>query len=119
MSDLKENEMRVVNSVDYIRGLVGKDSVLITLGNILKDTVSARGYLDYGNPEVMNSLIIPGTYNHGASIVGTIGGYGLLLVLKSNDYIVQLDFVTSGKIIYRFSADNGASWTSWKYLTFT
>ncbi len=33
--DIKENEMTVASSVDYVRGLKGKDSVLIKPGMIL------------------------------------------------------------------------------------
>lgn len=32
--DIKENEMTTVNSVDYVRGLKGKDSVLIKPGSL-------------------------------------------------------------------------------------
>lgn len=34
--DIKENEMTTVSSVDYVRGLKGKDSVLITPDNLIK-----------------------------------------------------------------------------------
>ena len=33
--DIKENEMTSVSSVDYVRGLKGKDSVLINLATFL------------------------------------------------------------------------------------
>lgn len=35
--DIKENEMTVANSVDYVRGLKGEDSVLVTPTDMLKD----------------------------------------------------------------------------------
>ena len=120
MADKKENEMQKTIIAAFLRCMDNEgNSKLITPDNILKDTVSDRLFFDYSSNEVLNSLVIPGTYSHGASIIGTNGGHGLLLVLKANKYIVQLDFISSGKIIYRFSADGGASWLSWKYLTFT
>ena len=36
--DVKENEMTVANSVDYVRGLSGKTSVLIALSTLLSKT---------------------------------------------------------------------------------
>ena len=35
--DIKENEMTTVNSVDYVRGLKGRNSVLVSPTNMLKD----------------------------------------------------------------------------------
>lgn len=35
--DIKENEMTTVNSVDYVRGLKGGNSVLVSPTNMLKD----------------------------------------------------------------------------------
>ena len=64
-------------------------------------------------------MTTPGVYNHGDSIVGTNGSYGLLLVIKSATYVGQIDFTYNGKIIFRFSSDNGSTWSNWKSVTLT
>ena len=119
MGDLKENEMNPVSSVDYVRGLKGLDSVLITLDNLFSSVVGDKGYFKYDDQAVVDNMTSPGAYSHGASIVGTNGYYGILLVLKSGGYIAQIDFGANAKVLFRFSTDEGASWYAWKYLTFT
>lgn len=117
--DIKENEMNPVSIVDYVRGVKGMNSVLITLDNLFSSVVRDRGYLEYDNQAVVDNTTTPGTYSHGSSIVGTNGYYGILLVLKSGTYTTQIDFLANGKVLFRFSTDEGASWYTWKYLTFT
>ena len=41
-------------------------------------------------------------------------GFGLIEVLKSNDYIVQKRY-NDGSIGTRCSWNNGQTWSSWKY----
>lgn len=117
--DIREDQMTVASSVDYIRGLKGKDSVLIAMNSLFSGVIMSKGGLNYSNVESVANLTTPGVYNHGDVIVGTNGSYGLLLVLKSGEYVGQIDFTANGKIIYRFSANNGNGWTGWKSITLT
>ena len=47
--DIKENEMTTVSSVDYVRGLKGKDSVLIAPGDLLSALFKYRGPINHAN----------------------------------------------------------------------
>ena len=49
--DIKENEMTSVSSVDYVRGLKGKDSVLIALKELLSEVLMCKGTLAYTDAE--------------------------------------------------------------------
>ena len=117
--DIKENEMNPVSSVDYVRGVKGMDSVLIALDNLFSSVVGDKGSFDYDNKTLIDNMTTSGVYNHGNSIVGTNGYYGILLIMKSNAYVAQIDFGANARVMFRFSADNGTTWTTWKYLTFT
>lgn len=117
--DIKENEMTSVSSVDYVRGLKGKNSVLMAISDLFSDVIKGKGSFSYSNQETVNAMITPGVYNHGDFIVGTNGAYGLLLVIKSSTYVGQIDFSVNGKIFFRFSADNGSTWNGWKSITLT
>lgn len=117
--DIREDQMTVASSVDYLRGLKGKDSVMIAMSSLFSGVIMAKGGLNYSNVESVASLTTPGVYNHGDIIAGTNGTYGLLLVIKSGEYVGQIDFTADGKIIYRFSANNGKVWGKWKSTTLT
>ena len=117
--DIKEDQMNTVSSVDYVRGLKGKDSVLIAISTLFLDVMKERGYLTYNSEDAVNSTIIPGSYSHGGPIIGTSGKHGILLVLKSTTYIVQLDFNFDNKLFFRYSSDNGSTWSEWKSVTLT
>ena len=117
--DIREDQMTITNTVDYVRGLKGKDSVLMAISTLFLDVMKERGYLTYNSEDAVNSAIIPGSYSHGGPIIGTSGKQGILLVLKSNTYIVQLDFNFDNKFFFRYSSNNGSTWSDWKSVTLT
>ena len=117
--DIREDQMTITNTVDYVRGLKGKDSVLMAISTLFLDVMKERGYLTYNSEDAVNSAIIPGSYFHGGPIIGTSGKHGILLVLKSNTYIVQLDFNFDNKFFFRYSSNNGSTWSDWKSVTLT
>ena len=41
--DIREDQMTITNTVDYLRGLKGKDSALIAPGNLLSALFQYRG----------------------------------------------------------------------------
>lgn len=117
--DIKENEMTSVSSVDYVRGLKGKDSVLIALKELLSEVLMCKGTLAYTDAEGLDNLTTPGTYFHGSKIVGTIGSYGILMVVVAFNYVAQLDVCSNKKILLRFSPDSGSTWGEWASITLT
>ena len=117
--DIREDQMIVDGSVDYIRGLKGKNSVLVGISDFFSQTIISRGNIMYSDQQKVNDTIAPGMYAHGDAIVGSGGYYGILLVLKSGIYISQIDFTANGRILYRFSSNNGSTWREWKSITLT
>ena len=103
--DIREDQMTITNTVDYLRGLKGMDSVLIAPGNLLSALFQYRGIVQDAN----NSLDA-GYYPY--------AGYGILVVFKAYNYIIQLYLYGDG-IKQRKSPDIGVSWGDWKSITFT
>lgn len=65
---------------------------------ILVDLLSAysklvyRGVVVSGNEEAINNAKEPGVYNHGSGLFGTGSSWhGILIVLKADTYIIQID----------------------------
>lgn len=119
MADIKEEQMTVVSDVDYVRGLKGKDSVLINMSSLFFNVILPKGGFNYSKQESVNAMTTPGVYNHGGAIVGTEGSYGLLLIIKSGTYVGQIDFTFNKRIIFRLSTDNGSTWGEWGSVTLT
>ena len=117
--DIREDQMTITNTVDYLRGLKGKDSVLMAISDLFSDVVRERGGFNYSNQEIVNAMTTPGVYNHGDAIVNSGGSYGLLLVIKSGAYVGQIDFTYNRKFIFRLSSNNGSTWSEWKSVTLT
>ena len=117
--DIREDQMTVSSSVDYVRGLKGKDSVLMSISDFFSNAIISRGNLMYSDQQMVDKTVTPGMYAHGGEIVGSGGFYGILLVVRSSIYIAQIDFTANGKILYRFSSNNGANWNQWKSVTLT
>lgn len=113
--DIREDQMTSVDSVDYVRGLKGKDSVLIAPRNLLSALFQYRG----GVQDANNSLDA-GYYTVNSNTIPNIPyvGYGILVTFKATDYIIQLYLYGDG-IKQRKSPDRGVSWGNWKSITFT
>lgn len=113
--DIKENEMTSVSSVDYVRGLKGKDSVLIAPGNLLSALFKYRGIVQDANNSLDDGYY---TVNNSTTPNIPYAGYGVLVTFKATDYIIQLYLYGSG-IKQRKSPDRGVSWGDWNSITFT
>lgn len=113
--DIREDQMTITNTVDYLRGLKGMDSVLIAPGNLLSALFQYRDIVQDAN----NSLDT-GYYAVSSSAIPNIpyAGYGILVVFKAYNYIIQL-YLYGGGIKQRKSPDIGVSWGDWKSITFT
>lgn len=112
--DVKENEMTSVDSVDYVRGLKGKDSVLIAINYLFSDVVRERDDINDAN-----NAINSGLYRVNSAMTNIpYSGNGILLVLKAGTLIIQLYY--QGIVCsQRRSGDNGVSWGDWRSITFT
>ena len=47
--DIQEDQMTITNTVDYLRGIKGKDSILIAPGNLLSALFQYRGIVQDAN----------------------------------------------------------------------
>lgn len=113
--DVYENEMRIVDAVDYLRGLVGKDSVAITPAKLLSALFQEKGGVSDAN-----KAIRMGVY-YGVGIDNSPSSdYSDIVVFKITGYIHQF-FLTlnSDHIFYRRSLDSGTTWYNWKSITLT
>ena len=118
--DIKENEMTTVSSVDYVRGLKGKDSVLIAPGNLLSALFQYRGDVS----ENYDNFINNGIYQiySGANVTNapTGIGYGMLLVFKTKFYLFQIAMdVRPSNISVKLRTNSGPAWSDWKSVTLT
>lgn len=130
--DIREDQMTVVSSVDYVRGLKGKDSVLIKKDDLVhitpkigfngdfKDPANfpkAGSYLYEVNTETSGTLngpdgIVP--FYGTAEIISRIdgGSYGLNVVT-----IIAYSYNLTGfMLIGRKSAAGAYQWGEWKQI---
>lgn len=113
--DVYENEMRIVNDVDYLRGLLGEDSVAITPTNLLSALFQERGGIGDANNAISTGIYFGVDMDNSPS-----SDYSSLVVLKITGYIHQF-FLTlnSDHIFYRRSLDSGTNWYDWKSISIT
>lgn len=118
--DIQEDQMTITNTVDYLRGLKGKDSVLIAPGNLLSALFQYRGDVS----ENYDNFINNGIYQiySGANITNSPEGisYGMLLVFKTKFYLFQIAMeVRPDKIAVKLRTNSGPAWSEWKSVTLT
>lgn len=112
--DIKENEMTSVSSVDYVRGLKGKDSVLIAPGDLLSALFKYRGPINDANIATNT-----GYYRINSGIQNMpYDGFGILLVFKALDYILQI-YSGGSRILVRKASGDNVSWGDWRSVTLT
>lgn len=109
--DIREDQMNLVSGVDYVRGLKGKDSVLIAPGNLLGALFQDRGTFE-GD---LNELKTAGMYYiTGNTENKPAGFYGLMLVFRSGAGIAQIAYsVYNGASKKRVLLSNGGNWDTW------
>lgn len=113
--DIKENEMTVANSVDYVRGLSGKTSVLIALSTLLSKTIKNVGSI--GDNDLKNVGTCFG-YSFGAS--DGSGIYGMFLSIEVVGYYFQLKVSYNGDSLkFRVYNREKEIWLNWRSISFT
>ena len=109
MADLKENQM-AARIAAFVRCLdASGDSGKISLDDLFKNVLRYRGTTT-GISQGLDKASM-GIYWHGSDI-GNGLGYGILVVIRAN-YIVQIDFNSIGKMAFRFSINEGESYSGW------
>ena len=118
--DIREDQMTVSSSVGYLRGLKGKDSVLIAPSNLLSEMFQYRGDVS----ENYDNFIENGIYQiySGPNVTNAPDGisFGFLLVFKTKFYLAQIALeVRPGHIAVKLRTNSGPAWSGWKSVTLT
>ena len=115
--DIKENEMTSVSSVDYVRGLKGNNSVLITSNNLLSAMFQDRG--DASTTDFNDNLMGVSAINDSNSRANNNPNisYGLVLTFKSGSYWVQMAININATTFKLRTRNNVGTWTNWKSIT--
>lgn len=118
--DIRENAMTIASSVGYLRGLKGKDSVLIAPSNLLSEMFQYRGDVS----ENYDNFIENGIYQiySGSNVTNAPDGisFGFLLVFKTKFYLAQIALeVRPGNIAVKLRTNSGPAWSGWKSVTLT
>ena len=126
MGDIRENEMNEASSVDYLRGVRGSDSILLSIETLLKQGNIIR-YQAFVAGDDLNNFINNGIYGHSntttlSSVVnkpsGTVGEAILVSLACSPNYVVQVYCnITANSVFIRFMNYN--RWSPWKGIAFT
>jgi len=124
MADKMENEMQVVDNIDYLRGLKGNNSVLLPLSKLIEQykIISYKSFIENDD---LNDYKGNGVYGHSATNImqsilnkpaGSIGEAILLVLSCSENYGFQMYFnVTDNSAHIRFRNSN--IWSSWKQVS--
>ena len=117
--DIREDQMTITNTVDYVRGLKGKDSVLISV----LDAISNKAIVNKGHVKT-DVLNIVGNYV--AYSISDIDGSGidgcLISINPTGLEGAQIKFAYNMSIIKvraAYNVDGAAKWSDWKSITLT
>ena len=117
--DIKENEMTVANSVDYLRGLKGNNSVLISV----LDAISNKAIVNKGHVKT-DVLNIVGNYvAYSTSDIDGSGIDGCLISINPTGLEgAQIKVAYNMSIIKvraAYNVNGAAKWSDWKSITIT
>ncbi|MCR6506143.1 pyocin knob domain-containing protein [Bacteroides muris (ex Fokt et al. 2023)] len=118
--DIREDQMTVSSSVGYLRGLKGKDSVLIAPSNLLSEMFQYRGDVSDNYDNFIENGIFQ-IYS-GSNVTNAPDGisFGFLLVFKTKFYLAQIALeVRPGNIAVKLRTNSGPAWSGWKSVTLT
>ena len=117
MGDMKESEMKLANSVDYLRGLKGEDSIVVSRNEFLRGTFINRGALNKYNDMSLKSGIYY-DFNTATDRHPKLIAYGMLLVFDVGpSMIVHIHIGTNQAWNTRIYANS--TWYGWKSITLT
>ena len=111
--DVFENEMKMVNSVDYLRGLKGSDSVLITIGQVISEsTLISMGHIDGALLHTYNNAFGYSGETDGSGIAGEFITFGIL------NRQVQIKVANDASTM-KFRTIKDGTVGNWKYISVT
>lgn len=117
--DIREDQMTVANSMDYVRALKGEESVLIKkddLARLIGAVTSGISISDLDKIERSGLYSIGNECENVPSQSGQLQGSILFHLHWDTNSSRQLYFAYNGAIFYRFKVN---SWSSWKSISFT
>ena len=116
MADKRENEMTVVNGVDFLRGIKGGNSVLIDVESIIKNySLINLGSLKDGN----NLDDIENAFGYSYSGNDSTGIYGPFVSIGIEGYQIQLKMDYRGDRILFRAKFQSTKYSTWKTISFT
>ena len=113
--DIREDQMTVSSIIDYLRGLKGKDSVLISLSTLLSMTIKNAG--NVGDDDLKN---VGTCFGYSYSSNDGSGINGIFLSIEVVGCYFQLKVSHTGyPMKFRVHNHENSIWTSWKSISFT
>ena len=117
--DIREDQMTITNTVDYVRGLKGKDSVLISV----LDAISNKAIVNKGHVKT-DVLNIVGNYvAYSTSDIDGSGIDGCLISINPTGLEgAQIKVAYNMSIIKvraAYNVDGATKWSDWKSITIT
>ena len=118
--DIREDQMTITNSVDYLRGLKGNNSVLISV----LDAISNMAIVNKGHVKTDNVLNIVGNYvAYSTSDIDGSGIDGCLISINPTGLEgAQIKVAYNMSIIKvraAYNVDGATKWSDWKSITIT
>ncbi len=118
--DIREDQMTITNSVDYLRGLKGNNSVLISV----LDAISNMAIVNKGHVKTDNVLNIVGNYvAYSTSDIDGSGIDGCLISINPTGLEgAQIKVAYNMSIIKvraAYNVNGAAKWSDWKSITIT
>ena len=122
--DIREDQMTVVDTVNYLRGMNGNNSVLLPIGRLI-DKNNVIGYKSLAQNDNLNDYRGNGVYgskntSYIESLINRpdgVAGEAVVLVLSCDDrYVFQMYInITANTIWVRFQ--NNEVWKTWKKIS--
>ena len=126
MADKQENQMNIVESPTYIRGLdASGNSIIIPLSSVLKGTIIDKRSLN--NSDDLNNIYVNGIYsiipentlpqNYPSGAERSI----LFVFSSETGHAAQIVISTNGRMWFRatYNYTSASLWCAWKSVSYT
>ena len=114
--DIAMNQFQVVTDVEYIYGETANGSQVKIKNSDLLNAMFQKGSL----AQNANDLVQTGIYRGGNIENAPSNDISAIIVFNASPYIIHFCLaMTTGRIYYRRSVNNGESWYSWLSINTT